>query len=63
MQTLPKVGDAALYSIHLGADLGETGLLTRTDLQEFAPVVEGQLVVVFARTVDNDAVRLWKGVH
>ena len=63
MQALAQMGDAAADAVDLGAGLREALLLPRAQLQQFAAVVEGELVVVLPRAVGDHPVRLRKGVH
>ena len=49
-------------AVQVGADPGEAALLAGAHLEQLAAVVEGQLVVVLARAVDDEARHLGEGV-
>ena len=57
------MGDAAADAVDFRADLREALFLSRAQLQQLAPVVEGELVVVLPRAVGNHPVRLRESVQ
>lgn len=56
-----EVVHAALHARDVEALVGVDGAVVVADFEEFAAVVEGEFVVVFAGAVDDDAVGLGEG--
>ena len=55
-------GDTAADAVQVGADGAKGALLSGTHLEQLATVMEGELVMVLTRTIDDKATHLGKGV-
>ena len=63
MKPRPQVFDAPLQAVQVVSQGREALVLARPDLEQLAPVVEGEFVVLLPRTVDQESMGLGEGVH
>ena len=59
----PQVFDPPLQPVHVIPQRGKALVFAGPDLEEFAPVVEGEFVVLLTRPVDQEPMGLGQGVH
>src|SRR5207253_334096 len=63
VKAIAEAPDAALHPLHVHAHTFEHGFLMIANLEQFAAMMEVELIMLFAGSIDDDSVRLREGAH